>query len=50
LTGIKIANWVLAQAKGGFPVHPENVKDSNTTFFERFTNKKSIQEQLAWYK
>lgn len=24
----KIASWILAKAKVGFPVHPENLKDS----------------------
>lgn len=40
----KIVNWILAKAKVGFPVHPENIKDSIQKVLKSFPRKNPFKD------
>jgi len=40
----KIVNWILAKAKVGFPVHPENIKDSIQKILKSFPRKNPFKD------
>jgi len=40
----KIVKWILAKAKVGFPVHPENIKDSIQKILKSFPRKNPFND------